>query len=123
MKLWALLLVVFLVVAGGIERAGGSAHAGRTTSAPQPALATIGLVLDFACIHKYEGAWDANTGNGYYGGLQMDKAFEARYGAELLRSRGHADHWSPEQQIAVAIRAYKTRGFKPWPNTRRSCGL
>src|SRR5438876_5647928 len=24
------------------------------------------------CIHHYEGSWTANTGNGYYGGLQMD---------------------------------------------------
>jgi hypothetical protein len=25
----------------------------------------------FMCIHRYEGAWDAATGNGYYGGLQF----------------------------------------------------
>ena len=26
------------------------------------------------CIHRYEGPWNAHTGNGYYGGLQMDIA-------------------------------------------------
>lgn len=121
MKMFLALLVVALLTTGTIEH--GEAASGRTQSAPQPALSTIGLVLDFACIHRYEGAWDARTGNGYYGGLQMDATFEATYGAELLRSRGHADNWTPEQQIAVAIRAHRTRGFGPWPNTRRSCGL
>src|SRR5439155_1969022 len=29
----------------------------------------------FLCIHRYEGGWSSNTGNGYYGGLQMDLGF------------------------------------------------
>src|SRR6185436_13142983 len=28
------------------------------------------------CIHRGEGAWRSNTGNGYYGGLQMDLEFQ-----------------------------------------------
>jgi hypothetical protein len=37
---------------------------------------------------------------------------------------GTADHWPPAVQIAVAIRAYASgRGFYPWPNTARACGL
>ena len=28
------------------------------------------------CIHEHEGAWNANTGNGYYGGLQMTLWFQ-----------------------------------------------
>lgn len=77
----------------------------------------------FQCIHHYEGSWDANTGNGYYGGLQMDVEFQRDYGASYLRSFGTANHWPRSVQIAVAIDAWLSRGFAPWPNTRRSCGL
>ena len=76
------------------------------------------------CIHGYEGRWTSNTGNGYYGGLQMDLSFMRTYGRDLLRRKGTADHWTPLEQIWVAERAYRSgRGFYPWPNTARACGL
>jgi len=75
------------------------------------------------CIHAGEGAWDANTGNGYYGGLQMDREFQNSYGHRLYRSKGTANHWTPLEQMWVAERAWKTRGFYPWPKTARRCGL
>ena len=75
------------------------------------------------CIHRYEGAWNDSDAP-YYGGLQMDLSFQRAYGAELLRRKGTADHWSPIEQMWVAERAYRSgRGFYPWPNTARSCGL
>jgi hypothetical protein len=78
----------------------------------------------FECIHRYEGAWNANTGNGYYGGLQMDWGFMRTYGPEFLRAYGTADRWPPAIQVTVAMRAYLSgRGFGPWPNTARMCGL
>lgn len=76
------------------------------------------------CIHAYEGGWHSNTGNGYYGGLQMDLSFQRRYGAYLLRRKGTADKWSPIEQMWVAERAHRSgRGFYPWPRTARYCGL
>ena len=76
------------------------------------------------CIHRGEGAWSARTGNGYYGGLQMDITFQREYGRYLLNLRGTADHWSPREQMWVAEHAYESgRGFHPWPNTARACGL
>jgi len=75
------------------------------------------------CIHRHEGAWNANTGNGYYGGLQMDWSFMATYGRRLLRLKGPAHRWRPLEQMWVAERAWRTRGFWPWPNTARMCGL
>ena len=78
----------------------------------------------FLCIHHYEGAWDANTGNGYYGGLQMDRRFQGRYGREFVARWGTADNWPAWAQLQVAVRAYRAgRGFYPWPNTARACGL
>jgi hypothetical protein len=80
------------------------------------------------CIHRYERnpaqGWATQTGNGYYGGLQMDLGFQRRYGAHLLRSKGTADRWTRLEQMWVAERAYRAgRGFWPWPHTARACGL
>jgi hypothetical protein len=75
------------------------------------------------CIHRYEASWQAHTGNGYYGGLQMDIEFQRFYAAWLLREKGTADHWTPLEQIWVAERAERDSGFYPWPNTARMCGL
>jgi hypothetical protein len=78
----------------------------------------------FLCIHRYEGAWDSNTGNGYYGGLQMDRRFQSLYGAEYVAKWGTADNWPAWAQLQAAVRAYRAgRGFYPWPNTARACGL
>ena len=77
----------------------------------------------FLCIHQHEGSWRAATGNGYYGGLQMDRSFQRAYGSEYLAAYGPANNWPQSVQIAVAIKAYLSRGFGPWPNTRRMCGL
>jgi len=78
----------------------------------------------FMCIQRYEGPWTAATGNGYYGGLQMDIGFQQRYGRHLLRRKGTANHWTPLEQIWVAERAHRSgRGFTPWPHTARNCGL
>ncbi len=76
------------------------------------------------CIHDFEGGWTSNTGNGYYGGLQMDLSFQRAYGGGLLARKGTANHWTPLEQMWAAERAHRAgRGFYPWPNTARYCGL
>lgn len=83
-----------------------------------------GLTRAFLCIHSFEGSWSASTGNGFYGGLQMDSSFMRGYGGEFYRAWGPANRWPPFVQVAVALRAYFSgRGFGPWPNTARMCGL
>jgi hypothetical protein len=77
---------------------------------------------DWLCIHRYEGSW-ADSGSPYWGGLQMDLSFQQTYGGWLLRHKGTANHWSPLEQIWVAVRASHSRGFSPWPTTARDCGL
>jgi hypothetical protein len=80
------------------------------------------LMRDWLCIHRYEGSW-TDSGSPYWGGLQMDLSFQQTYGSWLLRHKGTADHWSPLEQIWVAVRASHSRGFSPWPNTARYCGV
>lgn len=88
-----------------------------------PALSNDWLTRAFLCIHRYEGSWtDPNPP--YWGGLQMDWNFMSAYGGKYLRRLGTADRWPPATQIAVAkVAYYSGRGFGPWPNTRRMCGL
>jgi Transglycosylase-like domain len=74
------------------------------------------------CIHRYEGSW-TDGGSPYWGGLQMDLSFMSSYGGSLLKSKGTADNWTPTEQMLVAENAYRSRGFSPWPNTARYCGL
>jgi len=75
------------------------------------------------CIHRYEGSWQ-DSGDPYWGGLQMDRGFMGRYAPSYLLRRGYADRWSPLEQMWVAERAYRGgRGFYPWPSTARMCGL
>lgn len=78
---------------------------------------------EWMCIHRYEGAWN-DSGAPYYGGLQMDISFQRAYGWNLLQTKGTADNWTPLEQMWVAEKAYASgRGFYPWPNTARFCGL
>jgi hypothetical protein len=77
---------------------------------------------EWLCIHSHEGSWK-DTGDPYWGGLQMDKTFMNSYAPDHLLRRGWAHTWTPIEQMWVAENAYRTRGFYPWPNTARMCGL
>jgi hypothetical protein len=80
-------------------------------------------LAEWRCIHRWEGSW-TDPNSPYYGGLQMDLAFQRAYGPGLLRHKGTANHWAPYEQMWVAERALKAgRGFHPWPLTARRCGL
>ncbi len=84
---------------------------------------TIPHLRDWVCIHSYEAPTWRTADPPYYGGLQMDIGFQRAYGAAYLRTEGTANHWTPQQQMLAAERAWKVRGFGPWPNTARMCGL
>ena len=95
----------------------------RRATAARMAAAHPPHLRAWLCIHRFEGSW-RDSGAPFYGGLQMDYGFMARYGGFLLRRKGTADNWSPIEQIWVAERALQAgRGFYPWPNTARYCGL
>lgn len=67
------------------------------------------------------GNWSANTGNGYYGGLQFhSQTWTAHGGGEYA---SHAHKASREQQITVARRVQKSQGWKAWPHCSKVVGL
>ena len=79
------------------------------------------------CVFRHERhplqGWRTQTGNGYYGGLQMDIAFQRNYGRWLLRRKGRAHRWTPIEQIWVAERGRRVQGWYAWPVSARRCGL
>ena len=78
---------------------------------------------EWLCIHSHEGSW-TDSGDPYWGGLQMDRSFMSSYAPPSLLRKGFANSWTPLEQMWVAERAYRSgRGFGPWPNTARMCGL
>lgn len=75
------------------------------------------------CVHTHEGSW-SDAGDPYWGGIQMDRSFQLTYGRPLVQRFGWANRWPAEAQLAVGVVAfYSGRGYGPWPNTSRMCGL
>ena len=66
--------------------------------------------------------WDCETGNGYHGGLQMDRTFEATYNPNAYKLWGHAGNWPINAQMLAADRAYSSRGLQPWPTAHSRKG-
>ncbi|GAA1014869.1 hypothetical protein STXM2123_527 [Streptomyces sp. F-3] len=64
------------------------------------------------------GNWKANTGNGYYGGLQFRQSSWIAAGG--LKYAPRADMATREQQIAVAKRLAALQGMSAWGCARSS---
>lgn len=79
---------------------------------------SIGHVALWLCIHRGEGAWNANTGNGYFGGLQMTSGWGGVARPDLL---------SASAQMQLAETQYRASGYSigwlegQWPNTSPPC--
>ena len=94
--------------------------------ATAPAVDPATFVVDDAtwdrlAMCESSGNWAANTGNGYYGGLQFSLPTWQGYGGAEFAAYPHQA--TREQQIAIAERLYAARGFQPWPACRAELGL
>ena len=63
------------------------------------------------------GNWAANTGNGYYGGLQFSLSTWQSYGGS-----GYPHQASRETQIEIGKRLQADRGWGAWPGCSRELG-
>lgn len=83
-----------------------------TRSVPStPSSSANGSVWDSIAACEAGGNWSANTGNGYYGGLQFNLGTWSSYGGQ-----GRPDQNSREQQIAIAERVRAASGgYGAWP--------
>ncbi|WP_304944769.1 transglycosylase family protein [Streptacidiphilus sp. ASG 303] len=108
----AVLLAVFTAM--GLAGQAAAAVAGAQAGARVPQAAP-GDGADWERIAGCEsgGRWDINTGNGYYGGLQMTQGTWEQYGGRRYAPR--ADLATRDEQIAVGERIAGSRGLTPWP--------
>lgn len=90
-------------------------HTRQSMAIPTPGGAPMGA--DWLAMAQAEssGNWQANTGNGFYGGLQFLPSTWDAYGGQQYAPR--ADLASPQQQIAVAENTLAGQGPGAWPNT------
>ncbi len=58
--------------------------------------------------------WSANTGNGYYGGLQISKATWDSYAPSVGISTDYPYQASKDEQILVAEQIQKNQGWSSW---------
>lgn len=106
-----------LLVAAGVT---GSAIAIPLLGAAS-ANAADGTTWDKVAECESGGSWSADSGNGYYGGLQISQDDWDKYGGGQYADS--ADQASRSQQIAVAEEILADRGTTPWATCALLSGL
>jgi|SRR5215471_2477394 len=121
-----LLALAITVVAIGDD--GGPAPMPEEHGAPQvseapepPPSAPAYGVWDRLATCESTQNWSANTGNGYFGGLQFDRGTWLRHGGAAFAPR--ADLATRAAQIAIAERTLAVQGWAAWPACSRRLGL
>ncbi|NDZ81748.1 LysM peptidoglycan-binding domain-containing protein [Streptomyces sp. SID10853] len=124
-RMWpaALLALLIALAPSGAQaepRPAAAARAGTSGSEPLPC---TGDQRPWGCIADCEsgGHWDANTGNSFYGGLQILQSTWAENGGLAYAPR--ADLATREQQITVAERILATQGWQAWPVCSKRYGF
>ena len=85
------------------------------------AQAATGSTWDAVASCESTNNWSANTGNGFYGGLQFTPSTWAAYGGTSYAAS--ADQASSGQQIAVAEKVLASQGPGAWPVCGPEAGL
>ena len=104
-----------------VVEVGTKAPAPAPAPAPKPVANFAGgsTVWDQIAQCESGGNWAANTGNGYYGGLQFNVGTWQSYGGSGLPSSA-----SRETQIAIATKVRDASGgYGAWPACSASLGL
>lgn len=98
------------------------ARPGRVRVGAKGSSVAEGSIWDRLARCESGGNWAANSGNGYYGGLQFDKATWRANGGNRFAPYPHQA--SREEQIAIAQRIRNARGnYHAWPTCSAQLGL
>jgi LysM repeat protein len=91
-------------------------------SAPAPAsnFSSGSSAWDRIAACESGGNWAANTGNGYYGGLQFSRSTWKAYGGTKYAST--ANKATRAQQIAIAEKVLRGQGIGAWPVCGKKAG-
>jgi LysM repeat protein len=92
----------------------GTSTTATTTSTATPS----GSVWTALAACESGGDWAANTGNGYYGGLQFSLSSWQAVGGS-----GYPHEASPATQIAMGQRLQASQGWGAWPSCASQLGL
>jgi uncharacterized protein YabE (DUF348 family) len=99
-------------------------NSGTNPDLVAPAVGTgrAATVWDRLAVCESGGNWAADTGNGYYGGVQFDRqTWRANGGTDYAPLASQATR---EEQIAVAQKVRDSRGgYGAWPACSRKLGL
>jgi hypothetical protein len=90
-------------------------------SALQLAVARQPSVWDDIAMCESSGNWQVDTGNGYFGGLQIWQPTWEEFGG--LKYAQRPDLATTDQQIAVAEAILRIQGWDAWPVCARKLGL
>ncbi|MFD3837818.1 transglycosylase family protein [Streptomyces sp. NPDC058642] len=119
------LLLAACLLAGAAPAA---AHAAPSPPAPGPSAVSVpydcardGWPWNCVALCESSGRWDADTGNGFYGGLQFWQPTWEEFGGLTYAPR--ADLATRAQQIAVAQEVLAVQGWEAWPVCAKRYGL
>jgi hypothetical protein len=101
-----------------------------TSGSAQDARPSAAWLLQARCVHRLEGPWTANTGNGYFGGMQFSPATWKRvHGSPLPAFRHPGDaafpfSASPAEQLHRAWLLWLAdgRSWRSWGAAGAACG-
>lgn len=127
-RLWSVTLLAAALVLPPLSATGaraqhdpiGAAGPGSSSGAP-PACADDQWPWGCIALCESGGDWAADTGNGYYGGLQFWPATWKEHGGLAYAPRAHLA--SRQDQITVAEAVLRTQGWSAWPACARRYGL
>lgn len=114
----ALRLSVAVAVVVAVVSGGGGGPGGDRAGA---AVRVADVVWDELADCESGGDWRADTGNGYYGGLQIWPPTWADAGG--LRYADRPDHASRREQTTVAEEILRREGWEAWSGCARELGL
>ena len=109
------------VISTGVDPYTYARWEGRLAPLPPPKLSVPSWPWDALAQCESTSNWHANTGNGFYGGIQFDYGTWLRHGGAAFAPR--ADMATREQQIIVGQRTLAVQGFGAWPACSRKLGL
>lgn len=90
----------------------------RERAAQREAALAVDAVWNELAECESDQRWDANTGNGYFGGLQFSLASWRAVGGA-----GHPHEAPKHVQVAHAERLLERQGWGAWPSCSRQLGL
>jgi hypothetical protein len=97
------------------------ALAGTAMAAPSVGSPQSNATWDRLAKCESTNNWDADTGNGFKGGLQFTQSTWKAFGGTKYASS--PDSASREEQIAVAKKVEAEQGWNAWPTCSKKLGM